>query len=230
MPSATSLDRRSTPRSTSGIQILETGESIIPSSLREDLSIRKERKVRPGYCPPEDQKIYRNPNQEKIGKGGIPGAEPASTEIEERKNKNAKRREAAARKKAAAAGLAAENHVQEVGVANVTHDLEQAEVQLSQTNKLDQDRRDPKELTADQGAIPGVSEDEKKVRYLKKKLRQARELEGKEGGGQLLPEQLAKVMKIQELIKDLDKLGFGPDGEPKARDIAAPDISSNDQG
>lgn len=228
MPSASYPDRPLTPLSTSGIQILPTGESIIPSSVRDDGSTRKEIKVRPGYRPPEDWEVYRNPNVEaleNIVKGGIPGAEPASTPL--KKNKNAKRREAAARKKAAAA----ENHVQEVSVANITHELEQAEVPLSQTNKLDQDRRDPEEPSANQGVIAAVLEKERQVRNLKEKLRQARELrEKKDEGGELLPEQLAKVMKIQELIKDLDKLGFGADGEPKARDLEAQGISSNGQG
>ena len=55
-------------------------------------------------------------------------------------------------------------------------------------------------------------------RNLKKKLKQAKELkEKKEGGGALLPEQFAKVIKINELIRELDALGFDAEGEPKAK-------------
>ena len=49
-----------------------------------------------------------------------------------------------------------------------------------------------------------------------KKLRQAKELKDKkESGAALLPEQFEKVIKINELIRQLDTLGFGPDGEAK---------------
>lgn len=37
----------------------------------------------------------------------------------------------------------------------------------------------------------------------------------KDGGEGLLPEQIAKVIKINELIRELDALGFDADGEPK---------------
>jgi partner of Y14 and mago protein len=61
-------------------------------------------------------------------------------------------------------------------------------------------------------------EKEKKARNLKKKLKQARELkEKKEGGAALLPEQFAKVIKINELIRELDALGFDAEGEPKVK-------------
>ncbi len=59
-------------------------------------------------------------------------------------------------------------------------------------------------------------EKEKKARNLRKKLRQARELrEKKDKGEDLLPEQLEKVIKIQELIRQLDALGFDAEGERK---------------
>ena len=60
------------------------------------------------------------------------------------------------------------------------------------------------------------AEKEKKARNLKKKLRQAKELQGKkENGESLLPEQFAKVLKIHELIRDLDKLGFDEHGDKR---------------
>ncbi|TGO64790.1 hypothetical protein BOTNAR_0084g00210 [Botryotinia narcissicola] len=57
---------------------------------------------------------------------------------------------------------------------------------------------------------------------LKKKLKQARELKEKsqQDGAKLLPEQFAKVIKINELIRELDQLGFDADGEPKAKNDA----------
>ena len=228
MPSATTLNRPSTPLSNSGIQTLPTGHSIIPSSVRPDGSTRKEIRVRPGYRPPEDQEKYRNRIVEarsNIGTGGIPGAEPANSTAggAEEKNKNAKRREAA-RKKAAATVTAAaainENESPDIGVGVITNGLQKTQLYASGTEKLKQDWRDPSRLTMNETTLTEADETverEKKVRNLKKKLRQARELkEKKEGGGELLPEQLTKVTKIQELIRDLDKLGYDAEGEPQA--------------
>ena len=60
------------------------------------------------------------------------------------------------------------------------------------------------------------AEREKQARALKKKLRQARELREKQDkGGDLLPEQFEKVIRINELIRQLDGLGFDADGQRK---------------
>jgi hypothetical protein len=48
-------------------------------------------------------------------------------------------------------------------------------------------------------------------------LRQARELREKQKGENLLPEQFEKVIRINELIRQLDNLGFDPEGEPKVK-------------
>ncbi|SPQ17836.1 e8f79897-1f77-406d-9548-e805b8c60ef0 [Thermothielavioides terrestris] len=144
-------------------------------------------KIRPGYRPPEDVEVYKNRIAENFrnrGKGPVPGAEglkddkPAQPSSAAA-NKNAKRREA--RKKAKAAG----------GTQGET-----------------QNEAAPMEEAVKESVDPEL-EKEKKVRALKKKLRQAKELrEKKEGGEALLPEQIAKVIKINELIRELDALGF----------------------
>jgi partner of Y14 and mago len=239
MPSATCPDRPSTPSSHSGIQTLATGGSVIPSSIRPDGSTRKEIKVRPGYRPPEDQEKYRNRNVEarsNIGKGGIPGAELASSKAgngADEKNKNAKRRDAARRKAAAnAVGGRMEPEVAELG--EIANGVQTTQLHPSETNKLKEDWRDPGKLVENKEAVSEadeVAEREKKVRNLRKKLRQARELkEKKEGGGELLPEQFAKVKKIQELIRDLDRLGYDVDGEPMTTVNRAQDTTGDKQG
>ncbi|GKT83034.1 RNA-binding protein [Colletotrichum tofieldiae] len=87
-------------------------------------------------------------------------------------------------------------------------------------------RRRPKAEEVD----PEV-EKEKKARNLKKKLKQAKDLKSKkEGGETLLPEQIAKVIKINELIRELDALGFDAEGEPKAaKDAAEGDATHKDE-
>jgi partner of Y14 and mago protein len=171
-----------------------SGERIIPESVRADGSKRKAIKVRPGYRPPEDVEVYKNRTAESFrtrGKGGIPGAEGLKEEKPEQgsaaSNKNAKRREA--RKKAKATGES------DAGEKETTP----AAAEPPTTEVVDPE-----------------AEKEKKARNLKKKLKQARDLKNKkETGEALLPEQIAKVIKINELIRELEALGFDSEGEPK---------------
>jgi partner of Y14 and mago protein len=172
-----------------------SGERHIPESMRADGTTRKAIKVRPGYRPPEDVEIYKNRTAEGFrnrGKSGIPGAEALNTPEQETpssaSNKNAKRREA--RKKAKSAN----------------------ESENAATDKAPPPSKETKAEDIDPEA-----EREKKARNLKKKLKQAKELKDKkEGGESLLPEQIAKVIKINELVRELEALGFDADGEPKA--------------
>jgi partner of Y14 and mago protein len=181
--------------SKAGIVETHTGERHIPSSTRPDGSKRKEIKIRPGYKPPEDVEVYKNRTADAFknrGSDGVPGAEGLKDDKDEgsvASNKNAKRREA--RKKAKAAEDSGEKVKDESTEAEAKAESKAEEV-------------DPE------------VEKEKKARNLKKKLKQARELkEKKEGGAALLPEQFAKVIKISELIRELDALGFDEEGEPK---------------
>ncbi|KAL1583717.1 hypothetical protein WHR41_07478 [Cladosporium halotolerans] len=179
----------------SGIQRLSNGSSVIPSSTRADGSVRREIKVKPGYKPPEDVELYRNRTAaawKNRGKGGVPGAESVQKEDEEASlalNKNAKRREA--RKKANAAKDTADE------TAEIVKPAKEAEPKAEEV--------DPE------------AEKAKEAKKLAKKLRQARDLKDKkEKGDNLLPEQFAKVIKMNELIRQLDSLGFDSEGEKKA--------------
>lgn len=182
----------------SGIQRLSNGSSVIPSSTRADGSVRKEIKVKPGYKPPEDVELYRNRTAaawKNRAKGGVPGAESVQKESDEvalsaAANKNAKRREA--RKKAAGQPKDGEEDAVEGGTP-------------AQEIKPMPEQVDPE------------AEKAKEAKKLAKKLRQARELsDKKEKGDSLLPEQFAKVIKMNELIRQLDGLGFDAEGEKKS--------------
>ncbi|OQD65980.1 hypothetical protein PENPOL_c005G00346 [Penicillium polonicum] len=199
----------------------QTGERYIPSSVRADGSKRKEIRVRPGYKPPEDVELYKNRAAaawKTRGKGGVPGAEALSSEEDKTKaavkptttastaasNKNAKRREAKRNAKETdeagptAEGKGAESNNWRVPAATAT------------PKKEEKPAEEPLDLEA---------EKEKKARSLKKKLRQARDLRDKKQQGEaLLPEQLEKVIKIQELVRQLDVLGFDSNGDKKNGD------------
>ncbi|OTA92051.1 hypothetical protein M434DRAFT_396728 [Hypoxylon sp. CO27-5] len=190
--------------STSGIVTDEnSGERHIPESVRADGTTRKAIKIRPGYRPPEDVEIYKNRTAESFrnrGKGGVVGAEGLKEQKQEAaaasaaSNKNAKRREA--RKKAKSTTAGDGNTPRDAAAADKTEEVVDPEV-----------------------------EKEKKARNLKKKLKQAKELKSKkEGGESLLPEQIAKVIKINELVRELEALGFDADGEPKSTAPKADDV------
>lgn len=198
----------------SGIVTDATGERHIPESLRADGSVRKAIKVRPGYRPPEDVELYKNRTAETFRnryKGGVIGADtadddsaPNSTATSAAANKNAKRREARKKAKAAEAGHqnGDENENPEQKPASTSVDLNQAGADTAALEAADSD-----------------VEREKKARNLKKKLKQARDLKDKKEGGQaLLPEQIAKVIKINELVRELAALGFDGDGEPMKKE------------
>ncbi|KAB5580694.1 hypothetical protein GE09DRAFT_1051216 [Coniochaeta sp. 2T2.1] len=179
-----------------------SGERHIPESVRPDGSTRKAIKIRPGYRPPEDVEVYKNRTADAFRNrgskgGGIPGAEGLKDDSSSKLSdpaasaaaaKNAKRREA--RKKAKAGAGAGEE--------------EDGEKVMERKEQKTEETVDPE------------VEREKKARNLKKKLKQAKDLKNKKDAGEgLLPEQIAKVIKINELIRELDALGFDAEGEPK---------------
>jgi len=197
----------------SGIIISESGERHIPSSTRADGPKRKEIKIRPGYKPPEDVEVYKNRTAEAWktrGAGGVPGAaavngDQAGGDIKA-SNKNAKRREA--RKKARGADDEKETN----GTERRVNDSGMVESKSGALGKESWRAQDKVE------EVDTEAEKEKQARNLKKKLRQARELrEKRENGENLLPEQFDKVIKMNELIRQLDFLGFDAEGEPKAK-------------
>ncbi|KAL4810878.1 hypothetical protein BDV18DRAFT_128168 [Aspergillus unguis] len=199
-----------------------TGERYIPSSVRADGSKRKEIKVRPGYQPPEDVKLYKTRAAEawkNRGKAGVPGAVPGADGLKENEatksgtgsaasNKNAKRREAKKKAKATSGedgnGTATQNG----------RDVSQLENWRSGASGGDKKQSDGAEAPA--APVDPEAEKEKKARNLKKKLKQARELSDKKNNGEaLLPEQFEKVIKINELIRQLEALGFDANGDKK---------------
>ncbi|KLJ09809.1 hypothetical protein EMPG_14760 [Blastomyces silverae] len=206
------------PVSSSGITVNAlTGERHIPASVRPDGSQRREIKVRPGYRPPEDVQVYKNRTAEawkSRGNAGVPGAEGLkeestnSTAATVASNKNAKKREAKRRAKAAEG---------ENAMTTTSRKTEEAITGKAMGKDNWREMREEEKPSAGTDTVLDVeAENEKKARNLRKKLRQARELrEKKDNGENLLPEQFEKVIKIQELVRQLDALGFDSEGEKK---------------
>ena len=212
----------STNGTSSGITTSATGDRHIPASVRADGSTRKEIKIRPGYKPPEDVEVYKNPTAEawkSRGAGGVPGATSIiEPDIESKlsNTKNAKRREARRKAKAAEEGAQIEAVV---GTGTMNGQPSDAASSPKQSADDGGQRRKEElavEATEDPLPLDPEAEKEKKVRNLRKKLRQARDLSAKKDKGEnLLPEQFEKVIKMNELIRQLDALGFDMDGEPR---------------
>lgn len=200
------------PVSSAGIVIdSSTGERHVPSSTRADGSKRREIRIRPGYRPPEDVEVYKNRTAEawkNRGSGGVPGAENIEDDnatLKAAGSKNAKRREARRRAKEAASDNRTSTKDSE------TRNAEEEEVNSGQSQQAMIDN--PTSNGRQFSSLGDDLEAERKARSLKKKLRQARELRDKKNKGEpLLPEQVEKVIKINELIRQLDALGFDADG------------------
>ena len=230
MPSTTS-STSSSQATGSGIHTLPTGDRHIPASTRADGSLRKEIKIRPGYRPPEDVEVYKNRTAEAWktrGSEGVPGAAGlGDRRVDEEKSgasgKNAKRREARKRAKAAEGG-AGDHAGAEVDVVEEQDEGAKSTITTTKAakNETSNSQADPPGLVpaAEAKSDDPEAEREKQARALKKKLRQARELKEKKDSGEgLLPEQFAKVIKIQELIRQLEALGFDSDGAKKSKDV-----------
>ena len=176
-----------TPLSKAGISEDPNGSSFIPSSTRADGSVRKEIRVRPGYKPPEDVEVYKNRTAESWKSRGKGGI-PGAEFVEASKPKKSSKKSA---KKEKTLEAAKEGTVKD-GPGEENAKQEEAT------------------------PIDPEAEKQKEARKLSKKLRQARDLQKKkEGGDALLPEQFEKVIKINELIRQLDKLGFDQEGQKK---------------
>ena len=188
-------------KNNSGIQTTSEGTSFIPASKRADGSVRKEIKVRPGFKPSEDIATYKSPSAaawKNRGSGEVPGAEPAMTPTDsEAKSKNAKRREAA-RKKVT---------TQDEDLAISLDDMK-----LSEVEKVKANWRDPNKSATNDALVEEEAEKQKKIRNALKKLKAVRELKEKKlAGEKLSPDQLSKIGKEDELMRDLKKLGHDAD-------------------
>ena len=219
MPTTSTPPPSNSPTPSSGAITTATGDLHIPSSTRADGSLRKEIRIRPGYRPPEDVEVYKNRTAEawkSRGSGGIPGAEGfkgSDNAATAAAGKNAKRREA--RKKAKAAGKDGEEAAEEEA-NKVAEKLENWREFSKGAPKTNGSTERPMLAKEPEPQLDPEAEKEKQARNLKKKLRQARELrEKKDKGENLLPEQFEKVIKIQELIRQLDSLGFDSEGVKK---------------
>lgn len=165
-----------------------SGAREIPQSVRPDGTTRKAIKIRPGYRPAEDVEVYKNRTAEAFrDRGKRIGIPGAASTTEEDKTD------------------------QSSAASNKNAKRREAR---KKAKAAGEDETPQKEDVVEE--VDPEVEREKKARNIKKKLKQAKDLKNKKDDGEaLLPEQIAKVIKINELIRELDALGFDAEGEPK---------------
>lgn len=192
-----------------------SGERHIPESVRADGSTRKAIKIRPGYKPPEDVELYRNRAaasfRERAKRMGVPGTAGLKDEKTEQPASSASASTSAPAPAPVPAKPSAPTSTTPASASNNKNAKRREARKKAKAEDNTKQDETPKQETID----PEV-EREKKARGLKKKLKQAKDLRNKKEQGEgLLPEQIAKVIKINELIRELDALGFDAEGEPQ---------------
>ncbi|KAF8936083.1 hypothetical protein BGZ47_009654 [Haplosporangium gracile] len=187
------------PKTISGIQDRED-ERVIPMTRRPDGTFRKERKIRPGYTPPEDVAKYTNRVLESVRPTPTPTATPAanananSTPKSKTQLKNDKRK-AKRKEEAVAAELA--------GYPTATNNTT-----LKSTTITDSTAAGAATDSTDTVAT-GPVDPEKKLRALNKKLRQVEQLKERQAKGEtMLPEQIEKIDKMNDLLAQIAELSL----------------------
>ncbi|KAG4303909.1 hypothetical protein PORY_002698 [Pneumocystis oryctolagi] len=160
----------------SGIKNLEDGRSIIPSSVRPDGSIRCERRVRPGYIPPEDISVYKVlhhsqciQKSDRICPGTQSNFPPGAIDF-----------------------------------SNLNKDVKKQVKQKEKPQGLKKDYVKSSNLHTAESPMTDI---EKRVRNLKKKIKETRKLEARAKNGEiLLDDQIKKIESLDNLVETLKSL------------------------
>ena len=166
----------------------DAGETWIPASRRPDGSWRKPRRVKEGYVPPDEVAKYESKGKQWVD--SIPKLPPGVHVEETQLSKNQKKRK---NKKTGASDS------QRREVEDVTEKMQSAKVSNAVSGTA-------------AGTVYSSNPDDlklKRVKNLRKKLRQIEELQAKIDSGELVnPEatQLEKLSRREEIEKELEEL------------------------
>jgi len=167
-----------------GATVLENGDLLIPGTRRPDGTWRKERRVRAGYVPQEEQKVFEtkasrfNANKPKLP----PGMAPEEAENSTTKKGTGKSRR---RKKKAASGV--------------------SEIELMEDEIESENFEMDKGIICEKQEVP--EDPMKRLKNLQKKVRSIEELKEKVKAGLCAtPEQMEKISRLQLIQEEISKL------------------------
>ncbi|KAJ3148874.1 hypothetical protein HDU89_004455 [Geranomyces variabilis] len=186
----------------SGIVEYKPGDRVIPASRRPDGTVRKERKVRPGFVPQEDAARYSNAKIDatKVPAGYVPGLQQSSgsgssgaahqpvvdSAASKAAKKNAKRK---AKKLEEVLGLGGREAAAEPSTQKAAVPL--ADAAPSAT------------------ATAAAADPEKKLKALRKKLRQITDIEAKQSASTPLNDdqrqKIASKPQLEAEVAELEK-------------------------
>ncbi|GAA5887609.1 hypothetical protein JCM16303_001446 [Sporobolomyces ruberrimus] len=203
-------------RSAAGISKNADGQRIIAATRRPDGTFRQEIKIRPGYTPQEDVSLFRSTkqvemDQHRARKGTVPGLKPnamvqdalrgaTTTSGSKSAKKNAKRKEK-------------RNEVAEGGETKESWDDDDEE----ESGKKGDEVERPTTTTPVAPPVPAASmsaeesstteDPAKRLRNLRKKLKQTQQLKEKQDGGATLGSaEQDKVDAMKALEDEIAKL------------------------
>ncbi|XP_057738954.1 partner of Y14 and mago [Arachis stenosperma] len=197
---------------------LKEGERILAPTRRPDGTLRKAIRIRAGYTPQEEVAIYQPKaallKKEMASHSGPPGYDPA-LDNSKPKTKSVKRNERKKEKRLQAA-LEKEKNLElnvtedSMKLEAVKNDLGSESVQslTSQINELavsgSSSVASPVTDSTEGLDSSGCSQDiDKKIRALKKKIRQTESLQQKAAEQDMKPEQLEKLAKLEDWRNEL---------------------------
>ncbi|GAA5959334.1 hypothetical protein JCM3765_006567 [Sporobolomyces pararoseus] len=208
-------------KSNSGISRNQDGQRVIAATRRPDGSFRQEIKIRPGYTPQEDVSLFRSSKQVELDqhrarKGTVPGLKPnplvqdalrgisgggggAGTSASKSAKKNAKRKE----KRNEGGTSQASASVKDSWDDDEEDEGKNAEGTTTTTPSTSSTAPPPAPETLE----PTTEDPAKKLRNLKKKLKQTQQLKEKlDEGATLGQAEQDKVDGMKSLEEEIAKL------------------------
>jgi len=210
-----------TSRTISGITVV-AGERVIPATKRPDGTLRPERRIRIGYTPKEDRATYANGTLaiQPLEKGQVVGADDLVTKDSNGRITaiaNTSGRESAQTSTSYGAGINLNGFEDaEIKGRNAKRNEKKREKKklLEEANSHSDHHPTHEDNTQQSQSIQSQThctseEKEKKLRNLRKKLKQIEILQEKiKSGQQLDAEQIEKANKQEALIKEIEELSL----------------------